>query len=354
MAADSAPAPARHHPVRLALLLLLALLLAGAGYWYWKAHRFLVTTDDAYTDGTSILIAPRAAGRVTALHVTDNQQVAAGDLLLTLDPRLQQAALDQSRANLAAAEAALAAARTQLEMTRVRAPASLAQAQAQLRAAQAMKADSDASYARQKAVDPRATTQANIDQALSQMRNNDAQVELARAQLRSASLVDQQVQSAEATVRQQEATVAQARAAVAQAELDLSFTELHAPAAGRVTMRNVERGTYVQVGQQLFYIVTPDVWVTANFKENQLTDMRPGQKVSIGVDAYPDLTLEGHVDSIQQGSGGRFSAFPAQNATGNFVKIVQRVPVKIRIDSGLPEGQGLPLGLSVTPTVRIE
>jgi len=321
------------------------MLLAGAGYWYWQAHRFLVTTDDAYTDGTSILIAPRAAGRVTALHVTDNQQVAAGDLLLTLDPRVQQAALDQSRANLAAAEAALAAARTQLEMTRVRAPASLAQAQ--LRAAQAMKADSDASYARQKAVDPRATTQANIDQALSQMRNNDAQVELARAQLRSASLVDQQVQSAEATVRQQEATVAQARAAVAQAELDLSFTELHAPAAGRVTMRNVERGTYVQVGQQLFYIVTPDVWVTANFKENQLTDMRPGQKVSIGVDAYPDLTLEGHVDSIQQGSGGRFSAFPAQNATGNFVKIVQRVPVKIRIDSGLPAGQGLPLGLQI-------
>jgi membrane fusion protein (multidrug efflux system) len=120
-----------------------------------------------------------------------------------------------------------------------------------------------------------------------------------------------------------------------------------------VTKRNVEKGTYLQPGQQILYVVTPDVWVTANFKENQLAGMRPGQDVTIAVDSFPDLELHGHIDSIQEGSGARFTAFPAENATGNFVKIVRRVPVKIVIDSGLGDRRGLPLGISVEPTVRV-
>jgi membrane fusion protein (multidrug efflux system) len=147
--------------------------------------------------------------------------------------------------------------------------------------------------------------------------------------------------------------VQQAKASLEQANVNLSYTELRAPQDGRITRRNVERGTFLQAGQQIFYIVTPEIWVTANFKENQITDMRPGQAATITVDSFPNLELHGHVDSIQYGSGARFSAFPAENATGNFVKIVRRVPVKIVIDDGLDTRQGLPLGISVEPTVTV-
>ncbi len=133
--------------------------------------------------------------------------------------------------------------------------------------------------------------------------------------------------------------------------MNLSFTRITAPQDGWVTRRNVEQGNYLQPGGQIMALVTPDLWVTANFKETQLARMRAGQRVGIEVDAYPKLDLKGHVDSVQLGSGSKFSAFPAENATGNFVKIVQRVPVKIVIDSGLDPNQPLPLGLSVTPTV---
>ena len=145
----------------------------------------------------------------------------------------------------------------------------------------------------------------------------------------------------------------QAEAQLAQAELNLSYTELRAPQDGWVTRRNVNLGTYLQAGQEIFSLVTPEVWVTANFKETQLDRMRPGQPVRIDIDAYPNLPLRGHVDSLQMGSGSVFSLFPAENATGNFVHIVQRVPVKIVIDSGLDPSLPLPLGLSVAPTVEL-
>jgi membrane fusion protein, multidrug efflux system len=131
-------------------------------------------------------------------------------------------------------------------------------------------------------------------------------------------------------------------------------TTIHAPQDGWVTRRNVEVGYYLQAGQGIMNLVTPEVWVIANYKENQLSRMRPGQVVDITVDAYPSLKLSGHVDSVQMGSGSRFSTFPAENATGNFVKIVQRVPVKIDIDSGLDPHIPLPLGLSVVPTVKVK
>ena len=135
--------------------------------------------------------------------------------------------------------------------------------------------------------------------------------------------------------------------------MNLSWSVVTAPQDGWITKRNVEKGNYVTPGQQIFYIVSPQVWVTANFKESQLSYMRPGQKAQISVDAYPNLDLQGHVDSIQLGSGSKFTAFPPENATGNFVKIVQRVPVKIVIDSGLDPKIPLPLGISVVPTLML-
>ena len=171
--------------------------------------------------------------------------------------------------------------------------------------------------------------------------------------MQQADLVPQFIAEAEAQVKQLEAQVALARAQLEQASLNLSWTKVAAPQDGWITRRNVEQGNYVQAGQSIFSIVTPDVWVTANFKESQLDRMRPGQRVDISVDAYPHLKLRGHIDSMQLGSGSRFTAFPPENATGNFVKIVQRVPIKIIIDDGLDPDQPLPLGLSVVPTVRL-
>jgi membrane fusion protein (multidrug efflux system) len=337
----------------LIILGIVAVAAIIAGVVYWLLTRDLESTDDAYTDGNAIAYAAKVPGYVTQLNIDDNVFVHAGDLLLKIDPRDYITARDQARAALLLVKAQLSSSQVDLEVARVRAPASLDQAHAQLQQAQANQAQAEREYRRQRAVDPRATTQTSVDQATAQMQTANAAVSNAQAQVKVASLVQQNIQSAEDIVAQRQAQVAQAEANLAQSEVNLSYTDLIAPEDGWITRRNVERGTFVQAGQQVFYIVTPRLWVTANFKETQLADMRPGQHVSISVDAYPNLHLQGHVDSIQQGSGARFSAFPAENATGNFVKIVRRVPVKIIIDSGLDNDHGLPLGISVTPTVTV-
>ena len=154
-------------------------------------------------------------------------------------------------------------------------------------------------------------------------------------------------------VTQQGGALDVAQAQLRQAELNLGWTVIRAPHDGWIAQRNVEQGNYVNVGQNLFAIVQPEIWITANFKETQLAHMEAGQLADITIDAYPQLHLRGHVDSVQLGSGGQFSTFPPENATGNFVKIVQRVPVKILIDSGLDPNVPLPIGLSVEPTVFI-
>ncbi len=343
--------PTRRWP--LFVLGAVVIIAVMAGIVYWLMTRGLESTDDAYTEGNAIAFAAKVSGYVTQLNIDDNTFVHKGDLLLKIDPRDYVAARDQAQAALSLAKSQLSSARVDLEITRIRAPATLLQAQAQLSQTQANQSQARRDYNRLRAVDPRATTQTNIDQATAQLATNEAQVKTAEAQVKIADLVNQTIQAAEDTVTQRKAQVEQAEANLASAEVNLSYTELRAPQDGRITRRNVDMGTFLQAGQQVFYIVTPQVWVTANFKETQLADARPGQQVSMEIDAYPNLRLHGHVDSIQQGSGARFSAFPAENATGNFVKIVRRVPVKIVIDSGLDNDHGLPLGISVTPTVTV-
>jgi membrane fusion protein (multidrug efflux system) len=213
---------------------------------------------------------------------------------------------------------------------------------------------SDNDSKRQHGVDPRATTQTNVDQAATAVRSSAANVKSAEAQVSVASLVKETIRTAEATLEQRRSQVEQARANLGQAELNLSYTEIRAPQDGQITRRNVDLGSFAQAGQQVFYLVTRDLWIVANFKETQLDRMRIGQRVAVKVDAYSQLRLSGHIDSIQGGSGARFTAFPAENATGNFVKIVRRVPVKILIDHGLEQWQFLPLGLSVEPTVYLQ
>jgi membrane fusion protein, multidrug efflux system len=333
-------------------LVVLAALIAG-GVYYWWINRNIESTDDAYTDGRAVTIAPQVAGEVVSLDVTDNQFVKQGQALIHIDPRQYNNSRDEAKGALATAEGQFAAQQYAAEVARKNFPAQLDQAKAQLENNKANLAKTQADYDRQISLRRPATTQQDVDQAATALWQAEAQVKLAEAQVKQNSPVPQNIGQAEAQVKQLKGQVEQAQARLDQAELNLSWTIVAAPQDGWITKRNVEKGNYVVAGQQIFSIVTPEVWVTANFKETQLTYMRPGQPVRITVDAYPGLDLRGHVDSIQRGSGSRFTAFPPENATGNFVKIVQRVPVKIIIDSGLRPDLAMPLGISVIPTVTV-
>ncbi|EPP6259350.1 HlyD family secretion protein [Cronobacter sakazakii] len=347
----------RKRPGKKPLIILgivVVIMVIGAIIW-WFMTRNLETTDDAFIEGDAVTVAPKVAGYVTELRVKDNQRVKKGDLLVVIDPRDATAQRDQAQAQLSLAESQLHQAQAQLALAKVQYPAQRDQAKAQVLRAQAELANARAEYQRQRGVDPRATSKQNIDAANAQLRSAEAGLANAQAQLEVAEQVQLQIRQQETNVEARQSQVEQARAQLQTAELNLSYTEVRAPFDGYVTKRNVQNGTLVQAGSALFSIVSPDIWVVANFKESQLERMRPGNKVEISVDAFPDLELEGHVESIQQGSGSRFSAFPAENATGNFVKIVQRVPVKIVIDKGLENwNQPLPLGLSVEPEVTVE
>jgi membrane fusion protein (multidrug efflux system) len=349
---DERRASARPY-VRIGMVVILIALIGG-GLWYWLSTKDLETTDDAYTDGRAVTIAPRVSGQVVSLDVNDNQFVHRGDPLIHIDPRTYQASLEQARGDLAAAQGQFAAASQGLAVAKVNFPARLQQAQADLKNAEATLFKAQTDYRRQQNLPRAATTGQQVDYATAALRSAEAQVEQAQAGVVQATPVKPNVEQVGAQVRQLQGSIMQAEAAVATAELNLQFCILRAPQDGWITRRNVEQGNYVTPGQQVFSIVSPEVWITANFKENQLARMRAGQHVTIGVDAYPSLKLKGHVDSIQLGSGSKFTAFPPENATGNFVKIVQRVPVKIDIDSGLDPNIPLPLGISVEPSVDLK
>ncbi|MCY0388106.1 HlyD family secretion protein [Robbsia sp. Bb-Pol-6] len=338
----------------LIILGIVVLLIAIVAIVFWFSTRNQESTDDAFTDGNAATIAPKVSGYVTKLAVNDNQRVKQGDLLVEIDPRDYIARRDEAAAQVGLARSQLHQAEVQYDLAKVQYPAQLSQARAQETSAQASLTNANSAYARQHGVDPRATSQQSIDQSTAQQRSARADVANAQAQVKVAAQIPLQLRRAAADVEARRQQVEQAKAQLAQAELNLSYTQLRAPYDGYVTRRNVQLGSLVQAGTSLFSLVSPMIWVTANFKESQLTKMRPGDKVAIEVDAYPDLNLSGHVDSVQQGTGSRFSAFPAENATGNYVKIVQRVPVKIVIDHGLDPNRPLPLGISVTPKVTLQ
>ncbi|CAM3467686.1 multidrug export protein EmrA [Rouxiella silvae] len=333
-------------------IVVLVVVIAAAIFWF--LNRNLETTDDAFTEGNTVTVAPKIAGYVVNLAVKDNEFVKKGQLVVQIDPRDATAQRDQANAQLGLAVSQLHQAQVQFDLAKVQYPAQLAQAKAQEARAEANLLNATADYRRQRGVDPRATSQQNIDTASAQLRSANADLANAKAQVDVAAQVQLQIRNAETNVEARQQQVEQAKAQLETANLNLSYADVRAPFDGFVTMRNVQLGTLVQAGSSLFSLVSPDIWITANFKESQLERMKPGDKVDVKIDAYPNIKLHGHVDSIQQGTGSRFSAFPAENATGNYVKIVQRVPVKIVIESGLDPKKPLPLGLSVDPTVTVE
>lgn len=329
-------------------VIILAVVVLVGGTIFWLIERKYVSTDDAYIDGHVTQVSARVAAPVIALHIYDNELVHRGDLLIELDPTTFRVSLDQAKAQVVSAEAKLIQAQAQIGTAK----ASVIQANAQVNAAQVQFDNASKDLKRYQEVDERARSRQQLDNAFTAEKNAQAQLDQAKAQKTSA---DANVASAEAAVKAAEGEVETSKANEKSAEVNLSYCKIFAPVEGRVTERTVETGNYATPGQTLFMLVDPNVWVTANFKETQLTDMRPGQAVTIEVDAFPGKKWKGHVDSIQAGSGARFSVLPAENATGNFVKVVQRVPVKIVFEhnANTNDAPMLSPGLSVEPTVTV-
>jgi len=332
------------------VLAIASALVVGAVALIYYAWRILPyeSTDDAFIEGHVTQIAPQVAGRVSKVVVRDNQFVNAGDVLVRIEPSDYEAKLAQVRANLASAKSRLGEAGAQLTVDL----AKVEQEKANVMAAEAEANRAEADAQRYQAIGTSGVSQSQIDLSTTQSRSSSANVTVARNKQLAA---ESQVTLDRASIETAAAEVKRSEAAVRQAELDLSYTEVKAHESGYVTRKTVEVGSYVQPGQALLAIVQPHVWVVANFKETQLTHMRSGQPVTVHVDAYPHLKLTGHVDSIQSGSGARFSLFPPENATGNYIKILQRVPVKIVFDDSSESGPTLALGpgMSVEPKVRV-
>ena len=291
----SSSAPKRtsflRQPLLAAGVLALSVALAGAGYLYWDHAAHFQSTDDAFVAARQFAIAPKVAGYITAVPVTDNQHVNAGDVVARIDDRDYRIALNQAQAQLAHDQAVLA----------------------------------------------------------------QAQKNLGRYQYlaKTDSIAQQQVDDQTFAVEQDKATVALDQANVDTAQLNLSHTVVTAQQPGRVVSLSAAVGQYAQTGTNLTMFVPDETWVTANFKETQLDAMRPDQPVTLTIDAYPDRQIHGHVASVQSGSGTAFSLLPAENATGNWVKVVQRVPVKIVMDDP-PADVALGPGMSVEATVRVD
>ncbi len=355
-AGNEPPAPQAEKPRRsffrrrpitsLGIVFLLAILLS-AGYLYMDYAGHFESTDDAFIASRPIGIAPKVSGYVTEVPVTDNQHLPKGGVIAHIDQRDYRIALDEANAQVAAAQANIKNIEAQLNVQ-----------QAQIAARQAQAAQSQAAlvYAKQQAERYRtlarkgAGTVQNAQQYGSQFNQQKDAEKSAEAGL---AVAESQIKTLEAQLSSARASLEQAEARRDQAKLNLSYTTVTAAEPGRIADLTAEPGEYAQAGTNLTMFVPDEIWVTANFKETQLDRMRPGQPVALTIDAYPERVIRGHVASIQPGSGTAFSLLPAQNATGNYVKIVQRVPVKIIIDNP-PSDVTLGPGMSVEPTVRVD
>lgn len=373
----------RSHPRAKWVVLIFVLLVLAGVYVVWSYYAARESTDDAQIDGHIVPISARVGGTVDKVNVDDNQYVEAGTVLVQLDPTDYQVAVDRARAELQDAMATLQAARTGVPLTHTTTSSTLSNAQASLRAAQeevtAAKARLQEAEAEYKlaaddvrrfallvkkdeipqqrydaAVTSEKQTAAAVDAARAAVANAQSHVAQAQAMVQGAETAPQQVAITRAKAGSAEANVARLKATLQQAELNLQYTVIRAPVTGIVSKKTVEPGEVIQPGQPLLAVVNlEDVWVTANFKETQLLNMRAGQPAKVEVDAY-GRTYNGHVDSIGGATGARFSLLPPENATGNYVKVVQRVPVKIVFEKGQDPKHLLRPGMSVVPTVLVK
>ncbi len=334
------------HPVVTGVILLILIALIVGAIVFWRHSRHHETTDDAFIDGYTSQVAAQTGGRIVKLHVRDNQLVDAGDPLVDIDPRDNDARIAQARAQVETSQGQLTEALAQVGVRR----AAVAEAQANARQSEADLTKAVQDLRRYQDVDPNAVARQQIDAAGTTERSARARRDAALMSVQSARA---QVDAAQAQVKSARAQIDAARAQLATAELQGSYTRVVAPIRGHVARRTVDVGNVIASGQALMAVVSENLWVVANYKETQLTKMRPGLDVEVTVDAYPDVTFHGKVDSIQRASGAYFSMLPAENATGNYVKVVQRVPVKIVFDDGAFRNYSIGPGMSVTPDVTL-
>ncbi|MGA1980300.1 MAG: HlyD family secretion protein [Sedimentisphaerales bacterium] len=305
--------------VKVIIIVLTIPLVLGLSYLrYAMSHE---STDDAFVTGHIVSVSARVDGHVEKVYVNDNQSVEQGDLLAEIDTRDYKVSLDLASAAMSAAQASAEQNRAQVGIASV----------------EAARAEKDYNRYRQLFEANGGVTQQQVDNAAAAAQSAAAQLEAANKQVVAA-----------------QAKASEAKSAFDRAQLNLSYTRIYTPQSGRVTNKALEAGEYIRVGQPLMMIVPREVWVVANFKETQLKYMKPGQKVQIKVDAYPQKIFKGHIDSIQAGTGAIFSLLPPENATGNYVKIVQRVPVKIVFDEDPNNTRMLSPGMSVVPVVKVK
>ena len=386
-------------------------IVVAIGLVFWLRSRGSEATDDAQVDGRITQIAARVGGPIVKVHVDNNEQVAGGAVLLQIDPRDYEVAVEKAKAELADAQANAAAATTNVPISRIettagvntasggvqQAEAGVTGAEREIQVAQANVVSAQARQREKEAAATKAArdverfrglvqkdeisqqqfdaavaaadaARASADAAKSEVIAAQGSITVAeqraqqargaaaqaRAGLATAQTAPQQLQVTQARAAAAQARVAQAQAALKQAQLNLEYTAIKAPGAGIVSRKAVEPGQIVQPGQPLMAIVDLEkIWITANFKETQLKSMRPGQKATVEVDALGGREFEGHIDSIAAATGAKFSLLPPENATGNFVKVVQRIPVKIYLEAGQDPDHRLRPGMSVTPTVYV-
>ena len=371
----------RTHPQAKWIIAALVILLLIGGFFIWHYYSVRESTDDAQIDGHINPISPRITGTVLNVLHDDNEVVQAGTLLVELDPKDYQVAVDRARADLANAQANAVAANVGVPLTQTtsssqlacrrcrrerRANATLNRPRAKLNDAQAMYAKTSADMKRMEmliakdedlhqqydaAVAANNSAKANVDAATSAIASAESREAQSQAQAEAARTVPEQLKVTRARAGAATAEVQRAVSALAQAELNLQYTKIVAPVTGVLSKRSVEPGQTVQAGQPVFSIVNlEDIWTTANFKETQLRDMKVGQKAKIKVDAY-GKEFSGTVESIGGATGARFSLLPPENATGNYVKVVQRIPVRIRFDKDQDPDHQLRPGMSVEPVV---
>jgi membrane fusion protein (multidrug efflux system) len=324
----------------------LLLVAAMGGLAYWLSVRNYESTDDAFIAARSFSVAAKVGGYVTEVPVTDNEHVNAGDLLAKIDGRDYVIAVDQAKAQVAVAEANIGNIQAQIDSQHQQideAKAQLDQAHAQLQFAQEEEARA------KDLVDKGAGTVQREQQTRSDQQAQEANSTRARAALIAAELG---VKTLEAQLESGRAQLRQAQAQLDQTNLNLQYTRVTAARSGRVVKLSGAAGSFATAGQSLMMFVPDEIWIVANYKETQLRDMRPGQPVEFTIDAYPGRKLTGRVTSVQPGSGTAFSLLPAENATGNYVKVVQRVPVKIVVDNW-PADIAVGPGMSVVPWTKV-
>lgn len=343
---ETPPPPKKPLYKRPLVLIIVALIIIGGivgGVVWWLNGRNYEATDDAFIQANVTQVSPRVAGHVDKVYVVDNQDVVQGDKLLELDPSDLQAKVAESEAAVAVAQGGVQQARDMA----ISAEADVGQSQAAQLAAQTEADRAHNELQRYEKLSAQAVTQQQMINLHATAAAADAQLGAARQKTVSAQA---HVKSAQSQIQLAEAQVKQADAALHASMLQLSYTTISAPVAGHVTNKSVQPGDYVQAGQALLALVPHEVYIIANFKETQLDLMKPDQPVDITADAFPGHRFHGTVQSIQRGSGAAFSLLPPENATGNYVKVVQRVPVKIKFDS---EGYPLGPGMSVMPAVKV-